>query len=286
LPPIIEVEQLWWRYSRDTEWVLRGIDLKVERGEAVAIVGPTGAGKTTLLACIQALLPHTFAQGDLRGSVRVDGVDTRSVRASQLAGTVGTVFEDAEAQFVLPTVQDDIIFGLESLGLLKAEMQARLQEVVQQFGLETLVDRNAHELSGGQKQRVALATILAMRPQVLMLDEPTAELDPAGKSEVLGIVAQLRQRHQLTIILVEQDLERLVSLVDRFVLLDEGRIVRVAPVHEFFMDPTALLAHGVNPPEVTRIFEPAVRAGHLDAQPLNVEEAYAAVAGKRRPSAV
>ncbi len=257
--------------------MLRGVDFDVEPREALGIVGPTGAGKTTLMSCMQALLPHNFPQGEMRGSVHVTEEDTRQVRASDLVGRVGMVFEDAEAQFVFPTVEDDIIFGLESLGLAKDQIKARLDDILRRFGLESLVRRNAYELSGGQKQRVALAAILALRPKVLLLDEPTAELDPAGKAELLSIVAELREEHQLSIVMVEQDTEQLVGLVDRLILLDQGKIVRSRPPGEFFSEPRLLLEHGVNPPEVALIFDRAARAGHVYQHPLTVKEAVEAL---------
>ena len=249
---------------------------------ALGIVGPTGAGKTTLLSCIQGLLPHSFPQGELRGSVHVTGEDTRKVRASHLVGRVGMVFEDAEAQFVLPTVEDDIIFGLESLGISKQEIHARFDQTVRRFGLESIVRRNAHELSGGQKQRVALATILAMRPRVLLLDEPTAELDPTGKAEVLSIVAELRKEYHLTIIIVEQDTEQLIELVDRMILLDQGSIVRSGPPREFFAEPRLLMEHGVNPPKVALVFDQAVDARYVQQHPLTVGEAVEALRSRRK----
>jgi energy-coupling factor transporter ATP-binding protein EcfA2 len=270
---VIEVRDLWWRYSQDTDWVLRGVNLSVRRGESVCIVGPTGAGKTTLLSCIQSLLPHSFQLGEMKGEVVVDGADTRSIRASQLAGRVGMVFEDAESQFVFPTVEDDLTFGLENLNLSREEAGERLKVIQEEFGIGELMGRTAAELSGGQKQRVSIAGLVAVQPKVLLLDEPTAELDPVGKSEVMDLVRKIKTRFGITLVIVEQDLEEVVGLVDRFLLLDGGKILLDGKPKGFFANPEFLLEHGVYPPEVSLIFGPLVKEGLVSEIPLDVSEA-------------
>jgi len=269
----IEVGDLWWRYSRDTDWVLRGVNLTVRKGESVCIVGPTGAGKTTLLSCIQSLLPHSFPMGEMRGEIRADGADTRSTKAAQLAGRVGMVFEDAESQFVFPTVEDDLIFGLENLNLSRDEANERLRVIQEEFGIGELMGRTAAELSGGQKQRVSIAGLVAIQPKVLLLDEPTAELDPVGKSEVMDLVRKIRARLGITLVIVEQDLEDVIGLVDRFLLLDAGKILLEGEPKKFFSNPEFLLEHGVYPPEVSLIFGPLVKEGFVPEVPIDLSEA-------------
>lgn len=275
----IEVTDLMWRYSPETDWVLRGVDLQVESGETVAIVGPTGSGKTTLLSFIQSLLPHAFPQGEMRGSVTVLGEDTRKVRAAKLTGKVGMVFEDPEAQFVFPTVEDDLVFALESLDLTREEAESRLSRVSKEFGLEGLMQRTAGELSGGEKQRVSIAGMLAVQPKVLLLDEPTAELDPAGKQAVIEMIKRVRSETSMTIVFVEQDLEEIVGFVDRILLLDDGRIQRASEPSEFLADAKLLLQHGVHPTEISLIFEPLVKTGLVSRMPLTVPEAIKIVGG-------
>ncbi|MEM2986356.1 MAG: ABC transporter ATP-binding protein, partial [Candidatus Caldarchaeum sp.] len=157
---IVKVSELWWRYSPETEWVLRGVNLNILEGESVALLGPTGAGKTTLLLMIQAILPHAFPNGTMKGEVIVDGYSIRTTSSSKLAGRVGLVFEDAESQFILPTVDDDLNFTLQNLGIPPDECEKRLERILREFGLEKLRGRTAGELSGGQKQRVAIAGLL------------------------------------------------------------------------------------------------------------------------------
>jgi len=269
----IEVRDLWWRYSRDTDWVLRGVDFAVRQGESVCVVGPTGAGKTTLLSCVQSLLPHSFPLGEMKGEVVVDGADTRSTKAAQLAGRVGMVFEDAESQFVFPTVEDDLSFGLENLKLSREEASERLRMIQKEFGIGELMGRTAAELSGGQKQRVSIAGLVAVQPKVLLLDEPTAELDPVGKSEVMDLVRKIKMKLGITLIIVEQDLEVVIGLADRFLLLDAGKILLEGEPKRFFADPEFLLEHGVYPPEVSLIFGPLVKEGLVREVPVDVSEA-------------
>lgn len=275
----IEVADLWWRYSQETDWVLQGVNLEVQYGETVCIVGPTGAGKTTLLSCIQSLLPHSFPQGKMKGKVIVDGADTSSTRAAQLAGRVGMVFEDAEAQFVFPNVEDDLTFGLENLNISNDDANRRLKFVQEEFGIAELMGRTAAELSGGQKQRVSIAGLVAVQPRILLLDEPTSELDPAGKTEVMDLVRKIKESLNTTIVIVEQDLEDVVALVDRFLLLDSGKILLEGKPKDFFSNPKFLLEHGVYPPEVSVIFGPLRDEGLVQATPLNVSEAKALIRG-------
>lgn len=275
----IEVRDLWWRYSAETDWVLQGVNLEVQYGETVCIVGPTGAGKTTLLSCIQSLLPHSFPVGEMKGKVIVDGADTSSTRAAQLAGRVGMVFEDAEAQFVFPTVEDDLTFGLENLNISNEEANRRLKFIQEEFGIAELMGRTAAELSGGQKQRVSIAGLIAVQPRILLLDEPTSELDPVGKTEVMDLVRKIKKRLDTTIVIVEQDLEEVIALADRFLLLDSGKILLEGRPKDFFSNPKFLLEHGVNPPEVSVIFGPLVDEGLVTTIPLNISEAKALIRG-------
>jgi energy-coupling factor transporter ATP-binding protein EcfA2 len=276
----IEVSDLWWRYSQETDWVLNGVNLEVQYGETVCIVGPTGAGKTTLLSCIQSLLPHSFPMGTIKGKVVVDGADTSTTKAARLAGRVGMAFEDAEAQFVFPSVEDDLTFGLENLNIGGEEASRRLKFVQEEFGIAELMGRTAAELSGGQKQRVSIAGLVAVQPRILLLDEPTSELDPVGKTEVMNLIRKIKQTLNTTIVIVEQDLEDVVPLADRFLLLDSGKILLEGKPKDFFGNPKFLLEHGVYPPEISVAFGPLRDEGLVSAIPLNITEAKALMRGR------
>jgi energy-coupling factor transporter ATP-binding protein EcfA2 len=277
---IVDVRDLWWRYSPETEWVLKGVNIEVEQGETVAIVGPTGAGKTTLLSFMQALLPHSFPQGEMKGSVYVDGSDVRKITAAKLAGRVGMVFEDAEAQFVFPTVEDDLVFALENLNLSQKDIDERLRKIIEEFALYELIGRTAGELSGGEKQRVSIAGLVAVQPKLLLLDEPTSELDPSSKKEVLAMIRKVSSGSDMTVVIVEQDLEEVATFADRFILIDEGVVQLALRPRDFFLKPEFLITHGVYPPEVCLAFEPLVKAGIVSTLPLSVNEALEAARGK------
>lgn len=269
---IVRVSDLWWRYSPDTDWVLQGVNFEMSEGEAVALLGPTGAGKTTFLLTIQAILPHAYPNGTMKGEVIVDGFNVRTTSSSRLAGRVGLVFEDAESQFVFPTVDDDLRFTLLNMGIPPDEAEKRLARVLREFGLEELTGRKAGELSGGQKQRVAIAGLLAAQPKILMLDEPTAELDPVGKREVMEFVKKIKEEAGITLLIVEQDMEDITTLVDRMVLMVNGRIVMEGTPREFLMHSEELHRLGICVPELVDIFRPLVERGLVDGMPLTVDE--------------
>ncbi|MEM3095394.1 MAG: ABC transporter ATP-binding protein [Nitrososphaerota archaeon] len=269
---IVEVSDLWWRYSPETEWVLRGVNLRIREGESVALLGPTGAGKTTLLLMLQAILPHAFPNGMMMGEVIVDGFSVRTTSSSKLAGRVGLVFEDAESQFIFPTVDDDLRFTLQNLGISPEETEKRLARILREFGLEKLTGRTASELSGGQKQRVAIAGLLAAQPKILLLDEPTAELDPVGKRDVMTFVRKMKDETGTTLLIVEQDIEDITTLVDRMLLMVDGRIVMEGTPREFLMHGEELHSLGVCVPELALVFKPLVEQGVVERMPLTVDE--------------
>jgi len=242
----VEVKDLWWRYEGSKDWILQGINLTVEEGRCLGIVGPTGAGKTTLLRCLNGLIPHSYI-GQLKGEVSIFGRSAPNSKVADMATMVGTIFEDAEAQFVATTLEEDVAFGLENLSLPKAEMRERVSWALRLVGLTGFEKRNAHELSGGQKQRAALASILAMRPKVLLLDEPSAELDPLGKREIFDSVKTLKDELKTTIVLVEQDTEELLHVVDEVILVKAGQVSLRSDTNSFFSRTQELEREGVRP---------------------------------------
>ncbi|MEM0375409.1 MAG: ABC transporter ATP-binding protein, partial [Nitrososphaerota archaeon] len=186
----IEVRDLGFRYEGSQDWALMDVSLEVESGELVLVLGSTGSGKSTLLRCLIGLIPH-FYSGDYRGTVRVMGMEVASTPVHRLATRVGMVFQNPETQIFSTSVESEIAFPLENLGLPRDEMERRVEWALKRFGLEGLRRRNPAELSGGQKQRLAIATVTAMGPDVLLLDEPTSMLDPLSAKEVLELVVEL-----------------------------------------------------------------------------------------------
>lgn len=276
----VSVSGLWWKYpgfaGQDNPFVLRGVELEVEQGEFLAITGPSGSGKTTLCCLIAGVLPHGAKLGPepgryFRGRVRVLGETVTELDAPPehpegpgrvagrgvMAPEVGLVMQDPENQFLRMSVLHEVALGLQIMQLDPDEITRRVREALDMVDLGHLwpVAHLTHpaELSGGQKQRVAIASFLAMRPRVFILDEPTSDLDPVGKHEVVGAVQTLRRQHGLTVIMVEHNPEVISEFADRVALLDEGRILQVAEPARFYDDVDFLTAHGVAVPDVRRI---------------------------------
>ncbi|MDQ0943835.1 ABC transporter ATP-binding protein [Streptomyces sp. V1I1] len=219
---------------------IRGVDLTVPEGELVLLVGPSGVGKSTLLGAVSGLVPH-FTGGTLRGRVTVDGRDTRTHKPRELADLVGTVGQDPLAHFVTDTVEDELAYGMESLGLAPEVMRRRVEETLDLLGLAELRDRPIATLSGGQQQRVAIGSVLTPHPKVLVLDEPTSALDPAAAEEVLAVLQRLVHDLGTTVLMAEHRLERVVQYADQVILLPApgerpvigapAEVMAVSPVH-------------------------------------------------------
>ncbi len=208
----------------DRERTLTGIELTVPAGDVVVVVGPSGSGKSTFLRTINGLVPHTSG-GRFRGEVVVQGRSTRTNAPRDLADVVGFVHQDPEAQFVVDHVEHDLAFVLENLGTGAQAMRRRVEEVLDALGIAHLRDRSPATLSGGERQRCAIAGALASAPAVLVLDEPTSELDPQGAEDVLGAVGRLNADLGTTVVLAEHRLERVAAMAHRALLIDDGRVV-------------------------------------------------------------
>ncbi|MFD4029052.1 ABC transporter ATP-binding protein [Streptomyces sp. NPDC058637] len=215
---MIRFEQVSVRYEGADRPTLSGVDLTVPEGELVLLVGPSGVGKSTLLGAVSGLVPH-FTGGVLTGRVTVDGRDTRTHKPRELADLVGTVGQDPLAHFVTDTVEDELAYGMESLGLAPDVMRRRVEETLDLLGLAELRDRPIATLSGGQRQRVAIGSVLTPHPKVLVLDEPTSALDPAAAEDVLAVLQRLVHDLGTTVLMAEHRLERVVQYADQVVLL-------------------------------------------------------------------
>jgi energy-coupling factor transport system ATP-binding protein len=203
----------------DAPPALRGVDLRIAEGEVVGLFGPSGSGKSTLLRALAGLVPH-FHGGRFSGRVEIAGLDTRRVRPARLAGTVGTLFQDPEDQVVFTRVGAEVAFGLENVGTPPTEIDARSLEALEAVGAAHLVDRPVAQLSGGELQRVCLASVLALRPRLLLLDEPTSQLDPEGAEAAI----ELARSSGAAVVLSEQRPERVVEVCDRLLFLEGGRV--------------------------------------------------------------
>jgi energy-coupling factor transporter ATP-binding protein EcfA2 len=238
--------------GEDGPWVLRGVDFIVEEGEFLSIMGPTGVGKTTLCLGLNGIVPQSTG-GVIKGDVTIKGLNTKHTPVADLAQHVGLVFQEPETQLFNMSVESEIAFGLESLGFPTEEIQERVEWALSVVGMAGFQKRSPFNLSGGQKQRTAIASILAMTPDVLVLDEPTASLDPLGKTEVFSVVRELRHQRGMTIIMVSFESERIAEFSDRVIVLREGQVELQGTPAEVFSQFQLMHEIGLAVPQVSEL---------------------------------
>ena len=266
-----------YRYPGRQTPVLSDVDIVVRQGEYVLIAGPSGGGKSTLCRCLTGLIPH-FYNGDLAGTVEVFGQDIGAFFPHQLVPRVGMVFQNPQDQLLAVTVRDDVAFGPQQIGLAPAEIRRRVDDALSAVGAGHLSGSSVFDLSSGQQQRVALAGVLALQPEVLILDEPTSQLDPAGAAAFLDIVALRHRERGTTVVIVEQHLAQVLPAVDRMIVIANGHVALEGPPREVLAN-AALDDLGLAVPPVVRLVLDMRTAGMVfDPLPLTVDEAAAALA--------
>jgi len=274
---IIDIKDLSFSYAGAARQSLRNVNLEVKKGEFVIVTGPSGCGKTTLCRCLNGLVPNFYA-GELTGEVFVCGLDVRHQPTSVLSRHVGFVFQNPENQLFSLTVERDVAFGPENLGLSREETRRRVEWALKVTEIEGLRDRAPYELSGGQQQRAALASVLAMKPEVMVLDEPTSFLDPRSSREILSVVAKLNKELGITVILVEHRLDLATRHCNRIVVLDKGMVALDGPPRSVYGKQAHLIGIGV--PKVTLLFHLLKQDGvEIEKIPVTVEEAEAELRG-------
>ena len=275
---IIEVKDVTFAYSGAQRHALERVSLAVAEGEFVGIIGSSGAGKSTLAGVMSGAVPHHFA-GELYGACLVDGKDTCEVALTDVSRLVGSVLQDIDAQFVASNVRDELLFGLENFGVAHDEIPARMQQALETVGIEDLRDREIATLSGGQKQKVAIAAILALRPRVLVLDEPTAALDPASSTLVFETLCEVNRSAGITVVVIEQKVALLSEYCSRVVVLDQGKLVFDDTPRKVFSHGERLREIGVDSPRVARVSNSLATAGLCEPGELalSVDEAAALV---------
>ncbi len=221
--PLIEFVDFSFKYLGADSLALRKISLNIEKGEYIVITGPSGCGKTTLCRAINGLVPQ-FHRGYIAGNVIIDGKNTRENNVAELAPIAGLVFQQPENQLVTLNVEREIAFGPENLGVDPVEVRRRVEELIDMLDIEHLREKHPHEMSGGEQQRVAMAATLALKPKVLVADEPTSNLDPQSAETILDLIADLNRR-DMTVVLVEHRLDLVSKDASRVVLMDKGSIV-------------------------------------------------------------
>jgi energy-coupling factor transport system ATP-binding protein len=280
---VLELLDVTFKYQLAKETILENISLSIEKGEFVALVGRNGVGKTTLCSIMRGLIP-TFHTGTMSGKVLLHGLDINEMSIGDLALHIGFVFQNPFVQVsgVKQTVFEEVAYGLENLGVERSEIIRRVEEMLHQLNIEHLRSKHPMQLSGGQSQRVALASVLVMDPEILIIDEPTSQLDPQGTEEVFETIRLLKERKK-TIILVEHKVDWVAEYADRVIVINDKHIVKDASASEVFSDPM-LLHTGNNLPQVALLALKLRESKKfdLDRIPTTLDEAYDQLKGREQ----
>ena len=248
---IIKIEDLTVQYLEQEENALDKISLEVEEGEFVAILGAHGAGKTTLCLSINGIVPNMI-NADMFGKIEVAGEIPPNIPVRELASKVGSVFDNPEFQMSQLTVFEEVALGLQNLGVDKDTIIENITTSLELVGLAVFEERSPFEISGGQQQRLAMASALSMKPQILVLDEPTSNLDPIGKEEVFTVTRKINQEEGLTVIIAEHEVEVIAEYADKVILLEQGKITQVGTPEELFPNIVDIQSNvGVRIPQIT-----------------------------------
>lgn len=274
MDPIIHIDHVSFSYGEASARALDDVTLSVSPGDFLGIIGPSGAGKTTLASAMSGAIPHHYT-GPFFGSVLVDGKDTCAVTLTDISQIVGSVLQDIDTQMVASVVEDEMLFGLENFGVPHSQIEERVIDALETVGIADLRERDIATLSGGQKQKVAIAAILALRPRVLVLDEPTAALDPASSRMVFETLRSINRELGVTVVIIEQKVALLSEYASRIAVMQGGRIALEGTPSEVFSHSAELRSIGVDSPRVTRISNSLAARGLIEAgEPcLNVREA-------------
>ncbi len=266
----ISARNLSFKYAGAEKPSMENVSLSIERGEFVILTGPSGCGKTTLCRCLNGLIPN-FYSGDLTGDLEVDGLNVTGRTTAELASHVGFVFQNPENQLFSLSVERDVGFGLENMGVPREEAIERVQWAMRATGIFDLRSKAPYELSGGQQQRAAIAGILAMRPKILVLDEPTSFLDPKSAEEIVAAIAKLSHDIGLTTLLVEHRLDIVSRYANRVIVMDAGKVELDGSPSDVYNDRARLI--GVGLPRVTMLFHLLRTEGLAVGNPITVEQA-------------
>jgi energy-coupling factor transport system ATP-binding protein len=268
----IEIEDLWFKYPLSEDWVLKGIDIDIKEGEFVAIMGPSGCGKSTLLYILAGIIPNMI-RGEIRGSIKVLGKEILNLRPEEIVRNIGFVFQNPDSQLLMPTAIEEVIMGLENLGLPREEILARAWNVIKYVGLEGKARQSPRSLSAGEKQILAIASVLALKPKILILDEPTSMLDHIGTAKVLGLIERLKREAEITTIVVEHRIEWAVEVADKIAIMNDGRIEAYGDPREVFGNPNLIRKIGIRSPMISEVFYRLAEDGiEIHRIPITVDE--------------
>jgi energy-coupling factor transport system ATP-binding protein len=247
---LINIQDLCVKYSGSNKFSLFNIDLTVLESEIIAVMGSAGAGKTTLLLTLNSIIPNSV-KVSMRGKVEVNGLDTQKFGVKDFAKTVGVVFQDPDNQLFCASVEEEVGYGLSNHELPREIIKERVREALESVRLEGYEERIPQSLSGGEKQRVALASALSLYPKILVLDEPTSQLDPMGSSEVFDVIDRLRSQKRITVVIAEHKSEEIAEIVDRVVVLKKGEKVLEGTPKEIFSKEKVTENYGIKAPQIS-----------------------------------
>jgi len=256
---LIETKGLTYTYPGGSKQSITDVSIKIEKGEFALITGPSGCGKTTLCRCFNGLIPH-FYQGEIKGETTVAGMNISEHPIHELAKHVGLVFQNPENQLFALSVEKDVAFGLENLGTQRETMREKVDWALQLTRINDLRERAPYELSGGQQQRVAIASVLAMQPEVMVLDEPTSFLDPLSARRIFEVIHQLNKTLGITVILVEHRLDLTAKYTNHIIVMNEGRVVLDGDPREVLQSEETRLI-GVGIPKATLLYQVLRKSG-------------------------
>jgi cobalt transport protein ATP-binding subunit len=263
--PIVSVEDVKFSYPAGVS-ALKGVSLEIKKGEKVAILGPNGSGKSTLILLIAGLLNPT------KGQIKVFGQPTTSKDFPKLRSRIGLVFQDPDDQLFTPTVREDVEYGPKNLGLPAKVISERCDHILEDIGISHLKDRPPHRLSFGEKKKVSLATALILRPELLILDEPTANLDLLSRRALIDLLNELNAEGT-TIVISTHDVEALPELADRVIVVSHGSLLGRGEMHKVLQDAALLESAGLELPSIARLFTKLKKSGLVDDVPITYEEA-------------
>lgn len=265
------MENLNFRYQ-NSDFRLKNINLKIDRGEFVFIAGQSGAGKSTLLYCLTGLIPHYIKEGEMKGDVWIDNLNTKEVSLTDLSRKIGIILQNPESQIFGMTVEEDLAFALENMGIPRYEIGRRINKVLNLLELRKFRNKTPEILSGGQKKRLIIGSILSLNPEILVLDEPFSNLDPSGIQLVASTLEKLKKVGKI-IILADRKIEHVIHLVDRVIVLDKGKIIGDLPLRKFSENRNLVKRSGIIIPQVLKLSYSLQSLGmRFDKFPITVEE--------------
>ncbi|MDR0471944.1 MAG: ATP-binding cassette domain-containing protein [Nitrososphaerota archaeon] len=257
---LIETRNLTYTYPGISKPSIEDVSIQIEKGEFVLITGPSGCGKTTLCRCFNGLVPH-FYQGEIKGDITVAGINTLDHHTYELAKHVGLVFQNPENQLFALSIEKDVAFGLENVGVSREEMRQKVDWALHQTGIYDIRDRSPHEISGGQQQRVAIASVLAMEPEIIVLDEPTSFLDPLSAEKIFEVIYKLNQEQGITVVLVEHRLDLTAKYTNHLIVMDQGKVcLEGNPRDILSKEETSRIGVGI--PKATQLYQMLTKEGH------------------------